>query len=114
MKNNYLPQTKDLDVSLEGNEIEKLGQRPLEGDLTQGEKPLGKKLILKKQDFALGGDGIEVEYIRSRHGGWEAVTALEVMLNNNAYSHLKKHNKVGSRHGGGAWIEIYGPGEIRF
>lgn len=79
-----------------------------------GGEPLGRKLVVKKLDFRLPGDDIEVEYLRNEHGGWESVTTIEVKLNKNAYSHLKKHNKVGSRHGGGAWIEVYGPGQHRF
>jgi len=114
MKNDYLPQTKDLDVFLEGTEIEDLGNRPLEAPLTMGGESLGRKLVVKKLDFRLPGDGIQVEYFRSRYGGWESVTKIEVRLNENAYSHLKKHNKVGSKHGGGGWIELYGPGQLRF
>jgi hypothetical protein len=114
MKNDYLPETKDLDIFLEGTEVEDLGSHPIEGPLTMQGEPLGKKLVLKKLDLNLPGDGIEVEYLRSRPGGWESVTTIEVRLNDNAYSHLKKHSKVGSRHGGGAWIEIYGPGQHRF
>jgi hypothetical protein len=114
MKNNYLRQTLDLEIFLEGNEIEELEHSPITGELTESGEPLGKKLVIRHYDFPLAGDGIEVEYIKSRPGGWETTTAIEVSLNKNAYLHLKKFNKVGSRHGLGAWIQIYGPGESRF
>ena len=55
MKNDYLPETKDLDIFLEGTEIEDPGSQPIEGPLTRQGEPLGKKLAVRKLDFNLPG-----------------------------------------------------------
>ena len=107
MKNNYIPETMDLDIFLEGEEIASLRQGPLEGDLTELGESLDRRLILKYDPGVNKPDGIKVEPIRSDpDGGWEALTAYEVSINEYAYTLLKTHGRTGSRHGIGAHITI--------
>lgn len=115
MKNDYFPSSMDLDIFLEGNEVEELRQKPLEMDLMEVGKSLDKKLIVKYENFKSLGDGIEVIAQKTDpEGGWNEITAFEVKLNERAYSHLKQYNRTGSRHGLGAHITIHGPEALGF
>jgi hypothetical protein len=105
----------DLDIALSQQDIDDLRESPLEGELMETGKPLGKKLIIKHEYFESHGDGIEVTPIKSDpEGGWDAITAFEVRLNEHAYFTLRANHRTGSRHALGAHITLYGPRESPF
>jgi hypothetical protein len=115
MKNNYFPESLDLDIFLQGDEVQRMLKEPIEGELMNRGEPLGKNLIVRCEDFKHYGDGIEVKYIKSDpDGGFDATTAIEVRLNRYAHSNLIKYKRTGSRHGLGAQVTIHGPGGVNF
>lgn len=113
MINNYSPSSMDLDIFLEIGDIEKLRKSPLEQALTEKGEPLGeRKLVVRCENFESMGDGIKVEPIRTDpNSGWDGITAFEVILNEHAYSHLIRYDRVGSRHANAAMITIFGPSQ---
>jgi len=110
MKNNYCPQTTDLDIFFEGKEDAQVKSSPLEDELTEWGKSLGKKLIVKYQESKELGDGINVNFLKSHpEGGWNETTGVEVTLNERAHSHLMRYGQVGCRIGSESLITIYSP-----
>lgn len=97
---NYIPESGDIDIFLESSVLYQGPSPPFECDLTQCGRPLGKRLIFDREEFDEPGDGIKVYYLKNDpRGGWNETYAIKVTFNRIAWTHLRVHGKVGSRHG---------------
>jgi len=105
MISNYSRGTGDLEIFLEDREDEILGFKQIKGELMEYGYSLGKDLILKRNPKTEG--ELAVNRIRKdTEGGWNSITAFEVLLSDDAYARLRNNKKVSLRDGSNP-VEIY-------